>query len=84
MTGFPDMKLMMDGLHTQGDRAVYLWTFVGTNTGPGGTGKKVRFSGYEVWTLGVDGLIAESRGHFDSGAYDRQLENRGDENPARE
>jgi predicted ester cyclase len=73
MTGFPDMKLLMDGLHIQGDRAVYLWTFVGTNTGPGGSGQAVRFSGYEVWRFGADSLIAESSGHFDSGAYLRQL-----------
>jgi predicted ester cyclase len=74
MTGFPDMKLLMDGLHVQGDRGVYRWTFVGTNTGPGGTGKAVRFSGYEVWKIGADGLIAKSSGHFDSGAYFHQLE----------
>jgi hypothetical protein len=27
----------------QGDRAVYRWTFTGTNTGPEGSGKAVRF-----------------------------------------
>jgi predicted ester cyclase len=47
---------------------------VGTNTGPGGTGQRVRISGFEVWQIGVDALIAESRGHFDSAAYQRQLE----------
>jgi len=84
MTGFPDMKLLMDGLHVQRDRAVYLWTFVGTNTGPGGSGLRVRFSGYEVWKIGVDGLIAKSNGHFDSGAYLRQLEVGIRETPTRE
>ena len=45
----------------------------GTNTGPGGTGKAVRFSGYEDWRFGPDGLIAESLGHFDAADYRRQL-----------
>ena len=74
MTVFPDMNVLMDGLLTYGDRAVYRWTLVGTNTGPGGNGKRVRISGFEVWRIGDDGLIAESRGYFDTEAYQRQLE----------
>jgi predicted ester cyclase len=63
----------MDDVVLQGDRAVYHWTFAGTNTGPGGTGQPVRFSGFEVWQIGADGLIAESQGHFDEVSYQRQL-----------
>jgi ketosteroid isomerase-like protein len=74
MTAFPDMKVLMDGLLVQGDRAVYAWTLVGTNAGPGGTGHRVHISGFEVWRIGDDGLIAESRGYFDSAAYRSQLE----------
>lgn len=74
MTAFPDMKLFMDGLSEQGDRFVYSWTLAGTNTGPAGTGKRVRISGFEEWRIGADGLIAESQGHFDSEEYQRQLE----------
>ncbi len=74
MTAFPDMQLLMDDVLLQGDRAVYHWTLIGTNTGPGGTGHRVRVSGFEVWKIGEDGLIAESQGHFDSAAYQRQLE----------
>ena len=74
MAAFPDMQVLMDNLVTQGDRAVYHWTLIGTNTGPGGTGQRVRIRGFEEWKLGDDGLIAESRGHFDSAAYKRQLE----------
>ncbi len=74
MTAFPDMRVLMDDLLVQGDRAVYHWTLSGTSTGPGGTGQRVRISGFEVWKLGDDGLIAESRGRFDSAAYKRQLE----------
>jgi hypothetical protein len=30
-------------------------------------------SGYELWKIGDDELIAESRGHFDVAEYERQL-----------
>src|SRR5258708_5225315 len=40
MTAFPDMQLLMDGVAIQGDSAVYHWTFIGTNTGPSGTGHR--------------------------------------------
>jgi nuclear transport factor 2 (NTF2) superfamily protein len=73
MTAFPDLTLLMDGLDVRGDRAVFRWTLVGTNTGPGGTGKRVRISGYEEWRIGADGLIAESLGYFDAAEYQRQL-----------
>ena len=74
MTDFPDMKVFMDGLSVQGDRVVYRWTLKGTNTGTGGTGKRVQISGIEEWRIGADELIAESRGHFDSAEYQRQLD----------
>lgn len=73
MTAFPDMVVRMDRVGREGDRIVYRWTLTGTNTGPGGTGRAVRISGYEEWTFGADGLIAESRGHFDEADYQRQL-----------
>jgi hypothetical protein len=50
---------------------------IGTNTGPGGTGSKVRISGYELWKIGDDGLITESKGNFDAADYERQLNNKG-------
>ena len=30
-------------------------------------------SGYELWKIDNDGLIGESKGHFDSAEYERQL-----------
>jgi len=33
MTAFPDLVLTMDDVRVEGDRAVYHWTFAGTNTG---------------------------------------------------
>jgi hypothetical protein len=73
MTAFPDMVVAMDAVELRGDGAVYRWTLTGTNTGPGGTGKAVRISGYEEWRFGADGLILESKGHFDETDYRRQL-----------
>lgn len=80
MTAFPDMRLIMDEVLMQGDRVEYHWTLIGTNTGPGGAGHRVRISGFELWQIGADGLIASSQGHFDSSEYQRQLE-RGVEEP---
>lgn len=78
MNAFPDMEVLMDDLLSLADRAVYSWTLMGTNEGPGGAGQKVRISGFEVWQIGADGLIIESLGHFDSAAYQRQLEHGAD------
>lgn len=74
MTAFPDLKVSMDDVLLQDEGAVYHWTLTGTNNGPGGTGRVVRISGYEAWQIGTSGLIANSRGHFDSDDYSRQLE----------
>jgi SnoaL-like polyketide cyclase len=99
MGDFPDMVVTMDNLSRDSDGTKFHWTLTGTNTGPGGTGKRVCISGYELWKIDngaggsratwtgkperVDeeggesinnGLIAESKGHFDSAEYERQLQ----------
>jgi len=73
MTTFPDMVLTFDKLEPRGDTTAFHWTLTGTNTGPGGTGNRVRISGYELWKIDNDGLIGDSLGHFDSAEYERQL-----------
>jgi predicted ester cyclase len=73
MTAFPDMVVKMDRLKSDGSSVEYHWTLTGTNTGPGGTGRAVRISGYEKWRIGRNGLIDESNGHFDEAEYQRQL-----------
>ena len=73
MTAFPDMIVQMDEVGVDGGEAIYRWTLIGTNTGPGGTGNAVRISGYEQWRMNEDGLIGESKGHFDQAEYERQL-----------
>ena len=73
MTTFPDMVVTFDKLEPRGDRTAFHWTLTGTNNGPGGTGNKVRISGRELWKIDNDGLIAESKGHFDATDYEKQL-----------
>jgi hypothetical protein len=73
MTAFPDMVVTMDDVSLAGGHATYHWTLTGTNTGPGGGGNTVRISGYEEWTI-ADGVIAESKGHYDEAEYQRQLQ----------
>jgi hypothetical protein len=73
MTAFPDLTVRMDSVSQEGTRARFDWIWTGTNTGPGGTGRLVRMTGYEEWTIGADGLISQSLGHFDEVEYQRQL-----------
>src|SRR6266436_4332469 len=73
MTTFPDMVVTFDKVVHDEEGTKFHWTLTGTNTGPGGTGKRVRISGYERWKIDNDGLIGDSLGHFDIAEYDRQL-----------
>ncbi len=77
MEAFPDLVVAMDEIGIEGGHAVFRWTLDGTSTGPGGSGNAVHISGYEEWTLSENGLIAESRGHFDEADYNRQLDSEG-------
>lgn len=73
MTAFPDLLVRMDRLAVNDTRVTYHWTLTGTNTGPGGSGRSVHISGFEDWRFDSDGLIAESKGHFDATGYQQQL-----------
>jgi predicted ester cyclase len=73
MRDFPDMIVTFDKLEPRGDAIAFHWTLIGTNIGPGGRGNRARISGYELWKINNDGLIAESKGHFDAAEYERQL-----------
>ncbi len=70
IAAFPDIEVFMDDLVFKGDVVEYHWTFTGTSSE---TGKSVRIPGFEEWTIGPDGLIASSLGHYDHVEYDRQL-----------
>ena len=74
MATFPDLHLLMDDVVVKDGLVEFHWTCSGTNTGPGGTGNRVRFSGVEAWTFGENGLVAASQGHYDQADYERQLE----------
>jgi len=78
MEAFPDMVVVMDSVRGDADHATFYWTWTGTNTGPGGTGRAVRLSGYEKWILNSDGKIAESAGHYDEAEYRRQVSSGGE------
>ena len=72
-TTFPDMVVTMDKVAHNEEGTKFHWTLTGTNTGPGGTGKRVRISGYELWQFDNAGLIENSKGHFDNSEFERQL-----------
>jgi hypothetical protein len=76
MTAYPDLVVKLARLEPNGDRVLFHWKFTGTNTGPGGTGNEVRISGYEDWKIGPDGLIADSKGHYDAQDWNRQANRR--------
>jgi len=73
MDAFPDLKLTMDSLVMEDETFKYYWTFEGTNSGPGGTGNPVLFSGFEKWTMNDEGLIQVSIGSYDADDYQEQL-----------
>ncbi len=73
MSTFPDLIVTMDDVSRNPDGTKFHWTLIGTNTGPGGTGKRARISGYELWQFDNAGLIENSKGHFDSAEYEHQL-----------
>lgn len=74
MRDLPDMKVALDKIVADETGTFFRWTLTGTNSGPGGTGKRVRISGYEEWQLDEEGLIGHSQGHMDSAEYARQVQ----------
>ena len=70
MDAFPGMVVLFDDLRERGDLVEYHWTLDGVNAE---TGNHVRISGYEEWTIGDDGLVAGSQGHYDEAEYERQV-----------
>jgi len=69
MTEFSDLKVHFNNLEFVDNEVRYHWTLTGTST----TRRKIRISGYEVWEIGPAGLIAISKGQFDSHEYQRQM-----------
>jgi predicted ester cyclase len=70
MRDFPDMIVTFDKLVERPNGVEFHWTLIGTYAQ---NGNRVRISGYELWKIDKQGLIAESQGHFDVADYQRQL-----------
>lgn len=73
MAAFPDLAVSFDVLLPTILGTEFHWTLTGTNSGPGGTGNRVKISGCEIWQIDADGLIAGSIGSFDADEFTRQL-----------
>lgn len=73
MRDLPNMVVTMDKVSREPVGTKFHWTLTGTYTAPGSSGKRVCISGYELWQIDSDGLIAESKGRFDAADYERQL-----------
>ena len=73
MTAFPDMVVRLERVEVENGLVVFRWIWTGTNSGPGGTDRYVRIRGFEEWTMGDDGYILDSKGHYDEVDYQRQL-----------
>jgi steroid delta-isomerase-like uncharacterized protein len=62
-TAFPDLSLTSHTLMAEGDRVIQSWTVVGTHRGDflgvAPSGKRVTFTGMEIWRFGQNGKIAE-------------------------
>jgi hypothetical protein len=71
VAAFPDGEIFMDDLVFKEGSVEFHWTLTGTRAE---TGKRVRISGYEEWTISADGLIAESQRHYDEAEYEHQLQ----------
>lgn len=74
-TSYPDAKVVLDESHFMENVSFHLWTFTGTNTGPGAmppTGKHVTNSGATLIRY-RDGKIAEEVVYFDVLGWQTQL-----------
>src|SRR2546430_16524214 len=54
MSNFPDIELFMDDVGVKDDAIEVHWTFVGPKSGPGGTVKRGRISGFVEGTFCED------------------------------
>lgn len=70
MTNFPDLRLFLEDVRETQGKFLYTWALEGTHCT---TARRVRIIGAEEWTMGEDGLIAESRGSFDAADYEKQV-----------
>ena len=75
-TGFPDAKVVLDESYFMKGLSFHLWTFTGTNTGPGAvpaTGKATKVSGATLIRYNADNKIVEEIVYFDAADWYTQL-----------
>ena len=75
---FPDLRYDVQFLIADGDYVAARWTITGTNTGPGpegraSTGKRVEFSGVNIFRFGPAGKVVEIWNHRDDLGYREQM-----------
>lgn len=73
MNAFPDLAVTCDSMVLESDVWRWYWTMKGHYAGPGGTGRPIDISGYEVLEFDAEGRIVRAAGYFDQSEYDRQL-----------
>jgi steroid delta-isomerase-like uncharacterized protein len=78
---FPDMRIEVDDLVVERDRAVVVWTYEATHRegelfGRPAAGAKVRVSGMTIYTI-EDGRVREERGVVDNLSLMAQLQEGG-------
>ncbi len=74
-TAFPDMHVAIDESYYIQDRGFFVWTFTGTNTGPGDqppTGKSVKVSGLSAIRY-EGGKLADETLYYDALDFNQQL-----------
>ncbi|MGH8863962.1 MAG: ester cyclase [Burkholderiales bacterium] len=74
--GFPDAKVVLDESYFMKGLSFHLWTFTGTNTGPGtvpATGKASKVSGATLIRYNQDNKIVEELVYFDAADWYTQL-----------
>jgi predicted ester cyclase len=74
---FPDLRKTVDVLVAEGDWVVLRWTNEGTHLGPwrdiAPTGKRVKWTGVNLYRFGDDGRVVENLPHIDWIDFYRQL-----------
>lgn len=75
-TIYPDLRMAVDDLLSEGDKVVCRWTARGTNTGPlmgmPATGKQASITGISILTV-VGGKVTEQRTNWDTLGMLQQL-----------
>jgi len=77
VTSYPDLRVTVDDLITDGDKIVMRWTIRGTHSGQAmrttPTNQRVEYSGVSIYRLGSNGKVAELWAYADGFSVMSQL-----------